>query len=75
MDNLDFNKRLGEQIRKIRKEKNLTQAALAALMNIDPQNISSYERGERCPSLFWVGRLCEALEISPVTFLTEVYGK
>lgn len=73
MDKLQLNKILGNHIRVTREEKKLTQAELAALMNVNPQNISSYERGERCPSIFWITKLCEALEINPIKFMTLFY--
>ena len=44
-------------------------------MNLNAQNISSYERGERCPSLFWMNRLYEALEIEPAGFTDGFYQK
>jgi transcriptional regulator with XRE-family HTH domain len=73
METKDFNKTLGLLIKTIREEKGLTQAELAALMNINPQNVSSYERGERCPSLFWITRLCKAIQINPKDFFNRFY--
>lgn len=71
----DFNIILGQQIRKAREENHLTQLELASLMNISAQNISSYERGERCPSMFWMDRLYSALKIVPADFMEELYCK
>ncbi len=73
MNNRAFNDILGREIKRVREEKGITQEELAARMNVNPQNISSYERGERCPSLFWMNRLYEALEIDPVSFTEELY--
>lgn len=75
MDKKKFNIILGTQIRIFREEKNITQAELSALMNINSQNISSYERGERCPSIYWITKLCKALEINPVHFHQEFYSR
>ena len=73
MDNKEFNFVLGKQIKKVREDKNMTQSELASVMNVNAQNISSYERGERCPSMFWINRLCTALEIPPTQFNEELY--
>ena len=69
-----FNSIFGLQIRLNRERKNMTQAELSALMNINFQNISSYERGQRCPSIYWVTKLCQALEVDPNLFLKEFYN-
>lgn len=74
MEYKQFNIALGLQIKKMREAKNLSQSELASLMNINAQNVSSYERGERCPSMFWMHRLYTALEITPVDFVQELYG-
>lgn len=75
MDYRDFNIILGQQIKKAREEERMTQLELASLMNISAQNISSYERGERCPSMFWMDRLYRALGIAPGEFMEELYCK
>lgn len=75
MNNRAFNEILGREIKRVREEKGITQEELAARMNVNSQNISSYERGERCPSLFWMNRLYEALEIHPANFTEELYQK
>lgn len=54
---------LGEGIRRLRKERGLTQAALAARLYVSPQNISKWETGLSAPD---VGNLCllaEALSV------------
>ena len=73
MDKKQFNIIFGLQIKFNRERKNMTQAELSALMNINSQNISSYERGERCPSIYWITKLCQALEIDPILFMKEFY--
>ena len=75
MDNKAFNSILGKQIKKFREDQGITQVELASLMNVNPQNISSYERGERCPSMFWMNRLYKALEIDSIKFTKELYEK
>ncbi|MCF6366569.1 MAG: helix-turn-helix domain-containing protein [Bacteroidales bacterium] len=39
-------KSIGENIRKVRKSKNMTQADLAFKLNVDPGKIGRTERGE-----------------------------
>ncbi|MDF3026092.1 MAG: Helix-turn-helix domain [Fluviicola sp.] len=75
MNNRAFNDILGREIKRVREEKGITQEELASRMNVNSQNISSYERGERCPSLFWMNRLYDALDIQPANFTEELYQK
>ncbi len=75
MNTKSFNHILGREVKRVREEKGITQEELASRMNVNAQNISSYERGERCPSLFWMNRLYEALEIDPAKFTEILYQK
>jgi transcriptional regulator with XRE-family HTH domain len=75
MNTKSFNHILGREIKRVREERGITQEELASRMNVNAQNISSYERGERCPSLFWMNRLYSALEIDPAKFTDELYKK
>jgi transcriptional regulator with XRE-family HTH domain len=75
MGDMNFNKNLGNFIRTVREAQGLTQAEVAALMNVNAQNISSYERGERGPSVEWVIRLCDALKVEPENFFFEFLTK
>lgn len=75
MNTKSFNQILGREIKRVREEREITQEELASRMNVNAQNISSYERGERCPSLFWMNRLYFALGIDPATFTDELYKK
>lgn len=72
MDKSEFNKLLGEAIRKLRTSKGLSQQDLASEMNINFQNISAVERGEVSPTLFWISKLCECLEIELSQFVKEL---
>lgn len=75
MNTKSFNDILGREIRRVREEKGITQEELASRMNVNAQNISSYERGERCPSLYWMNRLYNALEIDPAKFTDDLYKR
>ncbi|MDZ7678501.1 MAG: XRE family transcriptional regulator [Acidimicrobiales bacterium] len=56
--------RLGEGLRRIRNDRNLTQGQLAALAGITPAAISQAETGRRGLSLDTVVPLCEVLRVT-----------
>ena len=53
---------IGQNIRRRRKEKHLTQESLAANVETSAQYISRIEGGQVCPSLEFLYRLSAALE-------------
>ena len=55
-------KRVGEKIRKIRKQKGLTQEQLAELAKIEPRSIVDIEGGKRNPTLKTLNKIVKALE-------------
>jgi transcriptional regulator with XRE-family HTH domain len=55
---------VGERIKKLRKKKGLTQAQLAARVNVSPQVISNWERGYSGLDHDDVARLADALDES-----------
>ena len=58
-----FLKRFGEHIKSIRTKKGLTGTELARRCFMDKQNISRLEKGQFNPSLFYLKKICEGLEI------------
>ncbi len=56
-------KRFGERVRKLRKEKGLSQEALALACDLDRTYIGGVERGERNISLLNIHRIADALEV------------
>lgn len=60
---------IGQNIRHRRKEKHLTQEALATNVETSAQYISRIERGQVCPSLEFLYRLSSALECSIYSLL------
>lgn len=54
----------GEKLRHLRKEKNLTQKQLAALIGVKNSVISFYEVGDRFPSPEVIRKLAIALHVS-----------
>lgn len=55
---------LSKNLKKIRKEKNLSQQTLAERMGTTKQVISRYERGERDPKTETLFKLADALQVS-----------
>jgi transcriptional regulator with XRE-family HTH domain len=60
---MDIKKEIGIKIRNLRKEKGLSQEALANLSDLDRTYIPSIERGERNISIEVIYKLCNALNI------------
>lgn len=54
----------GDRLRKLRKERKLTQKELATLIGVKNSVISFYEFGDRTPSLEALIKLSKALRIS-----------
>jgi transcriptional regulator with XRE-family HTH domain len=54
----------GSILRKLRIEKNMTQAELAKLLNISPSTIGMYEQGRRDPDTSTVKFLAEFFNVS-----------
>lgn len=61
-------KRFGENLRRIRKAKGLSQEGLALAVGIDRSYVGGIERGERNPSLQAILLLAETLNVSPGEF-------
>lgn len=63
---------IGQKIKKIRKEKNITQRELGERMGISQQQIAQYENGKLKPKLETIGRIADALEISRNTLYDAI---
>ena len=57
------NKAIGEMIFNQRKEKNMTQLALANQLNMTDKAVSKWERGIACPSIDIIPKLAEILGV------------
>ncbi|WP_417707213.1 helix-turn-helix domain-containing protein [Rheinheimera aquimaris] len=55
----------GERVRKLRKEKGLSQEALADLAGIERSYMGHIERGDQNITLVKIFQIAEALEMSP----------
>ncbi|MBI4098201.1 MAG: helix-turn-helix transcriptional regulator [Candidatus Levybacteria bacterium] len=62
-------KKFGEQVRKLRKEKGMSQEQLADAAGIERSYMGTIERGERNPTLMKVYNIAKALKVSASTLL------
>lgn len=62
-------KKLGEKIKRLRGEKDLTQEDLAAKAKIDFTTLNKIENNKRNPSLKTIEKIAKALEVSPKDLL------
>lgn len=58
------NEELGLRIRNVRELKGITQAGLAASLNIDQRTVSRIEKGDLSPKFETLVRICESLDIT-----------
>lgn len=59
-----ISKKLGENIKKIRIKKKLSQGAISRLLEVDKGYISNIENGKKNPTLATVEKLAAALGVS-----------
>ena len=55
---------VGRNIASVRKQRGLTQGAVAARMDVDMETVSRFERGAVLPGIATLERICAALECS-----------
>ena len=59
----------GENLKRIRHEKGITQKQLADMIMISTPNISRWENGESYPQIIWIYIIANALSISPESLI------
>jgi transcriptional regulator with XRE-family HTH domain len=64
-----------EQLKRLRTEKGLSQAKLAALADIDPSTVNQIERGAREASPATLRKLAQALDVSIAELLEDTAPK
>ena len=68
---MDWGRVVGANVRRLRKERKLTQEQLAMETEIDLTYLGGIERGRRNPSVSVLGRLAEALGVHPSLLLSQ----
>lgn len=58
-------KLFGERLRQIREERGYSQEAFANVLDIDRSYLGGIERGERNPSIKFIYRVCDSINIEP----------
>ncbi len=56
----------GENVKKYRKQKGITQTQLAEILEVEQKHISFIENGNSFPSSNLIGKIAEALNIAPM---------
>lgn len=69
MDKQNLIKDLGEKLRAIRREKNMTQQQLAKLADLSYKYVGEIERAEKNPSIGVLNRIANAVEIDLLELL------
>lgn len=65
MEEIDYNKVLGTNVRRLREERNLTQADLCDICNIERANMSRIENGHVNVKLSTLVSISIALRVDP----------
>lgn len=66
----DLQRRVGENLRRLRRERGLSQEAFADAIGYHRTYVGGVERGERNLTLRTVERLAAVLEVDPADLLT-----
>ena len=72
MARTSINQKLGKNLKRIRKEKGVTQEKLEELSGLDRGYISGVERGVRNPSIKNIEKLAKALKVSVSDLTTDL---
>ena len=67
---MDWRTVFGENVRRLRRDRAMTQEQLAFEAHIDLTYVGGIERGRRNPSLLVIGRLAAALGVTPADLVT-----
>jgi transcriptional regulator with XRE-family HTH domain len=54
----------GQRLKRIRREKKLTQLKLEKMSGISHHSISNYEKGKKSPNIVYLEWLCKALDVT-----------
>ncbi|URI15824.1 MULTISPECIES: helix-turn-helix domain-containing protein [Brevundimonas] len=62
---------VGSNVRRLRKERGLSQEALAGEAGLAMRHLGRIERGEGNPTVAILGRMAEVLDVHPTAFYAE----
>ena len=68
---MDLRKLVGRNVRRFRREKRLTQEALAEFTGLSQQFISELENGKSNPTILTLHDLAQGLGVRPMDLLDE----
>nr|WP_084140304.1 helix-turn-helix transcriptional regulator [Brevundimonas nasdae] len=68
---MDWVKIVGSNVRRLRKERGLSQEALAGEAGLAMRHLGRIERGEGNPTVAILGRMAEVLDVHPTAFYAE----
>ncbi|HRO03752.1 MAG TPA: helix-turn-helix transcriptional regulator [Terricaulis sp.] len=68
---MDWERIVGQNIRRWRKARKLTQEQLASEADLDLRYLGGVERGEHNPSVAVLGKLAAVLDVHPSRFFDE----
>lgn len=71
---MDMRRLVGENVRRIRQDRGLTQEQFADLSGFSQQYLSGLERGRRNPTVVTLFELATALRATPVDLLSPFDG-
>jgi transcriptional regulator with XRE-family HTH domain len=71
---MDMRRLVGENVRRIRQDRGLTQEQFADLSGFSQQYLSGLERGRRNPTVVTLFELATALQAQPVDLLASIEG-
>lgn len=71
---MDMRRLVGENVRRIRQDRGLTQEQFADQSGFSQQYLSGLERGRRNPTVVTLFELASALDVTPVDLLVPVVG-
>lgn len=72
LENKEYLQKVGERIKKIRKEKNITQTELGYLCDIERPNIARIETGGNNLTLVTLRKIAKALEVEVIEFIIGI---
>lgn len=65
------NSELGERLKRFREQRKMNRNELANAAGVSPTYIYQLEKGEKSPTIEYLGYICEAMDISLYEFFVD----